>query len=209
MQQDMVTRGLGSHTQHDYVRHVRGFAAFLGRPHRAARPSDGADGGQDAARLNPARLNRGRRYFPCCRACLPDRPCRAPEPRSAQGQRSRTAAPPSAATSRPARTAASGASPTKEQRAGPERGGPCGRGGRRRIRVAVRDLPKPLRIDAENCRGSIRHQARMGGLRVHRGILDRYHRRSRRRRADLDRPIPENRWDTADATARDKARRTF
>ena len=31
MQQDMVMRGLGSHTQHDYVRHVRGFAAFLGR----------------------------------------------------------------------------------------------------------------------------------------------------------------------------------
>jgi len=32
MQQDMVMRGLGSHTQHDYVRHVRRFAAFLGRP---------------------------------------------------------------------------------------------------------------------------------------------------------------------------------
>ncbi len=32
MQQDMVMRGLGSHTQHDYVRHVRNFAAFLGRP---------------------------------------------------------------------------------------------------------------------------------------------------------------------------------
>lgn len=32
MQQDMVMRGLGSHTQNDYVRHVRNFAAFLGRP---------------------------------------------------------------------------------------------------------------------------------------------------------------------------------
>jgi site-specific recombinase XerD len=32
MQQDMVMRGLGAHTQQDYVRHVRNFAAFLGRP---------------------------------------------------------------------------------------------------------------------------------------------------------------------------------
>ena len=31
MQQDMVMRGLGSRTQQDYVRHVRRFAAFLGR----------------------------------------------------------------------------------------------------------------------------------------------------------------------------------
>ena len=31
MQQDMLMRGLGSHTQRDYVRHVRRFAAFLGR----------------------------------------------------------------------------------------------------------------------------------------------------------------------------------
>lgn len=31
MQQDMVMRGLGSHTQHDYVRHARRFADFLGR----------------------------------------------------------------------------------------------------------------------------------------------------------------------------------
>jgi len=31
MQQDMLMRGLGSHTQQDYVRHVRRFAAFLGR----------------------------------------------------------------------------------------------------------------------------------------------------------------------------------
>lgn len=36
MQQDMLMRGLGSHTQQDYVRHVRRFAAFLGRsPHTA------------------------------------------------------------------------------------------------------------------------------------------------------------------------------
>ena len=32
MQQDMQMRGLGAHTQHDYVRHVRRFATFLGRP---------------------------------------------------------------------------------------------------------------------------------------------------------------------------------
>jgi integrase/recombinase XerD len=31
MQQDMLRRGLGPHTQQDYVRHVRHFAAFLGR----------------------------------------------------------------------------------------------------------------------------------------------------------------------------------
>ena len=38
MQQDMLMRGLGSHTQQDYVRHVRRFAAFLGRsPHTAVR----------------------------------------------------------------------------------------------------------------------------------------------------------------------------
>ena len=31
MQQDMLMRGRGVHTQHDYVRHVRRFAAFLGK----------------------------------------------------------------------------------------------------------------------------------------------------------------------------------
>ena len=31
MQQDMLMRGLGPHTRQDYVRHVRSFAAFLGR----------------------------------------------------------------------------------------------------------------------------------------------------------------------------------
>lgn len=30
MQEDMMMRGLGSHTQQDYIRHVRRFAAFLG-----------------------------------------------------------------------------------------------------------------------------------------------------------------------------------
>ena len=31
MLEDMAMRGLRSHTQHDYIRFVRGFAAFLGR----------------------------------------------------------------------------------------------------------------------------------------------------------------------------------
>ena len=33
-------RGLGSHTQHDYIRHVRRFAAFLGRPPDTATAED-------------------------------------------------------------------------------------------------------------------------------------------------------------------------
>ena len=38
MQDDMRMRGLGQHTQRDYIRHVRGFAAFLGRsPDRASK----------------------------------------------------------------------------------------------------------------------------------------------------------------------------
>ncbi len=40
MQQDMVMRGLGSHTQHDYIRHVRRFAAFIGRPPDTADAED-------------------------------------------------------------------------------------------------------------------------------------------------------------------------
>lgn len=40
MQQDMVMRGLGSHSQQDYVRHVRNFAAFLGRPPDTATAED-------------------------------------------------------------------------------------------------------------------------------------------------------------------------
>ena len=40
MQQDMLMRGLGSHTQQDYVRHVRRFAAFLRRSPDTATPED-------------------------------------------------------------------------------------------------------------------------------------------------------------------------
>ncbi|MBJ3787083.1 tyrosine-type recombinase/integrase, partial [Devosia sp. MSA67] len=40
MQQDMLMRCLGVHTQHDYVRHVRRFAAFLGRTPDTATPDD-------------------------------------------------------------------------------------------------------------------------------------------------------------------------
>ena len=40
MQQDMLMRGLGEHTQQDYVRHVRRFAAVLGRAPDAATVED-------------------------------------------------------------------------------------------------------------------------------------------------------------------------
>jgi site-specific recombinase XerD len=40
MQHDMMMRGLGAHTQNDYVRHVRRFAVFLGRPPDAATAED-------------------------------------------------------------------------------------------------------------------------------------------------------------------------
>ena len=40
MQHDMLLRGLGSHTQQDYVRHVRRFANFLGRSPDTATPED-------------------------------------------------------------------------------------------------------------------------------------------------------------------------
>jgi site-specific recombinase XerD len=40
MQHDMMMRGLGPHTQHDYIRHVRRFAAFLRRPPDTATPED-------------------------------------------------------------------------------------------------------------------------------------------------------------------------
>jgi integrase/recombinase XerD len=40
MQQDMLMRGLGSHTQQDYIRHVRRFAAFLGRTPDTATTED-------------------------------------------------------------------------------------------------------------------------------------------------------------------------
>ena len=40
MQQDMLMRGLGWHTQQDYIRHVRRFAAFLGRTRDTAISED-------------------------------------------------------------------------------------------------------------------------------------------------------------------------
>lgn len=40
MQHDMLLRGLGSHTQQDYIRHVRRFAAFLKRPPDTATAED-------------------------------------------------------------------------------------------------------------------------------------------------------------------------
>lgn len=40
MQHDMLLRGLGSHTQSDYIRHVRRFASFLKRPPDTATAED-------------------------------------------------------------------------------------------------------------------------------------------------------------------------
>ncbi|AOH86334.1 integrase [Sphingomonas panacis] len=40
MLQDMTMRGFGAHTQNDYIRHVRNFAAFLGRPPDTATVED-------------------------------------------------------------------------------------------------------------------------------------------------------------------------
>jgi integrase/recombinase XerD len=40
MQHDMMMRGLGPHTQHNYIRHVRRLAAFLGRPPDTATVDD-------------------------------------------------------------------------------------------------------------------------------------------------------------------------
>lgn len=40
MLQDMTMRGFGTHTQKDYIRHVRSFAAFLGRPPDTATMED-------------------------------------------------------------------------------------------------------------------------------------------------------------------------
>src|SRR3546814_20233167 len=40
MQHDMMMRGLGRHTQQDYIRHVRRFAAFLERPPDTATEED-------------------------------------------------------------------------------------------------------------------------------------------------------------------------
>src|SRR3954465_3470670 len=40
MLEDMAMRGLRSHTQHDYIRFVRSFAAFLGRSPDTAQAED-------------------------------------------------------------------------------------------------------------------------------------------------------------------------
>lgn len=40
MQHDMMMRGLGQHTQQDYIRHVEHFAPFLGRPPDTATTED-------------------------------------------------------------------------------------------------------------------------------------------------------------------------
>ena len=40
MQHDLMLRGLGTLTQQDYIRHVRRFAAFLGRPPDRAKADD-------------------------------------------------------------------------------------------------------------------------------------------------------------------------
>jgi len=40
MLQDMKMRGFGEHTQKDYIRHVRRFAAFLGQPPDTATVED-------------------------------------------------------------------------------------------------------------------------------------------------------------------------
>ena len=40
MQHDMIMRGLGPHTQKDYIRHVKRLAAFLGRPPDTATEED-------------------------------------------------------------------------------------------------------------------------------------------------------------------------
>ena len=40
MHDDMLMRGLGAHTQQDYIRHVRRFAAFLGRSPDTATTED-------------------------------------------------------------------------------------------------------------------------------------------------------------------------
>ncbi|MBB3359868.1 MULTISPECIES: phage integrase N-terminal SAM-like domain-containing protein [unclassified Novosphingobium] len=40
MLQDMMMRGFGAHTQKDYIRHVRSFVVFLGRPPDTATMED-------------------------------------------------------------------------------------------------------------------------------------------------------------------------
>ncbi|MGN8119784.1 tyrosine-type recombinase/integrase [Labrys sp. 22185] len=59
MQHDMLLRGLGSHTQQDYVRHVRRFTAFLGRSPDTATPEDirGFQLSQHENGISPATIN--------------------------------------------------------------------------------------------------------------------------------------------------------
>ena len=59
MQHDMVLRGLGPHTQQDYIRHVRRFATFLGRPPDVATPEDVRrfQLGQHENGVSPATIN--------------------------------------------------------------------------------------------------------------------------------------------------------
>jgi hypothetical protein len=54
MLQDITMRGFGAYTQKHYIRHVRSFAAFLGRP-----PGHGHDGIPSALSGRPARARRG------------------------------------------------------------------------------------------------------------------------------------------------------
>lgn len=53
MQHDMLMRGLGSHAQQDYVRHVRSFAAFHGRSPDTATPEDKRDARPDTRQPEP------------------------------------------------------------------------------------------------------------------------------------------------------------
>jgi site-specific recombinase XerD len=59
MLQDMAMRGFGEHTQKDYIRHVRSFAAFLGRPPDTATIEDlrRFQIDQHARAIGPATIN--------------------------------------------------------------------------------------------------------------------------------------------------------
>ena len=61
MQHDMLLRGLGSHTQQDYVRHVRCFATFLGHSPDTATSEDirGFQLHQHENGVGPATINGG------------------------------------------------------------------------------------------------------------------------------------------------------
>ncbi|MGQ3230691.1 MAG: phage integrase N-terminal SAM-like domain-containing protein, partial [Blastomonas fulva] len=61
MLQEMKLRGLGAHTQQDYIRHVRSFTAFLGRPPDTASAEDLRRFQLDQHRraVGPATINAG------------------------------------------------------------------------------------------------------------------------------------------------------